>query len=63
MIAGAGHSPFEVKEEDLHIDFERNSYGGWSVHGHGESIGKLCMWTGVVTKTGKVEFLPRICGG
>lgn len=35
VIAGAGHSLFEFKEKDVHIEFERNSDGGWNVHGHG----------------------------
>ena len=63
MIAGAGHSPFEVKEEDLHINSERNSDAGWNVHGHGEKIGKPFVSTGVVTKIGKAEVYHEYVGG
>ena len=62
MVAGAGHSPFEAKEKDPHIEFERNSDGGWNVHGHGENMGKPFVWTDVVTKTGEVKVYREHAG-
>ena len=53
VAGGAGHSLFELEEKDLPIDLERNSDGGWNMHGRRENIGEPFVWTGIVSNAGR----------
>ncbi|CAM9273172.1 unnamed protein product, partial [Laminaria digitata] len=63
VLNGEGRKPREVEEENLHVEFERNSGGGWNVHRRGVNDREPFVWSGLLAKNGEIDIHREYLGG